>query len=217
MLSSKSMPPTPITSIWSAGLFRVLRGGTKTQRKRKNFKWTTWNKGNYSPKTQSPAGVDAAPRRCPVKGQAHGHLHAGLKSFPCTWNTFLPPFPVNLAYDSPGLPFSLMTSRLEGTPCPLLWTSQDLTLRQFIIMHTFSHCFQIVPSVFILPPQLESTILWEGTMSHICISHDQEVTEFPQLFVGHSPFLPGTRGNDYRYSRILGSSERRPDVRGNTV
>lgn len=24
MLSSKSMPPTPITSIWSAGLFRVL-------------------------------------------------------------------------------------------------------------------------------------------------------------------------------------------------
>ena len=25
MLSSKSIPPTPITSIWSAGLFRVLR------------------------------------------------------------------------------------------------------------------------------------------------------------------------------------------------
>lgn len=24
ILSSKSMPPTPITSIWSAGLFRVL-------------------------------------------------------------------------------------------------------------------------------------------------------------------------------------------------
>lgn len=29
MLSSKSMPPTPITSIWSAGLFRVLQGGTE--------------------------------------------------------------------------------------------------------------------------------------------------------------------------------------------
>lgn len=33
MLSSKSMPPTPITSIWSAGLFRVLhRGKKKTQK-----------------------------------------------------------------------------------------------------------------------------------------------------------------------------------------
>lgn len=185
MLSSKSMPPTPITSIWSAGLFRVLNWGTKTKGKRNNFKWIIQIRANTPRKIKDytrffcdktcAAEMDCCSSElsCERPYSLPSLYWAQIISLHLE-HPFLLFLLVNFSYFGPRLTFSLTTSNLKGTPTHLLWTSQDLKLWQFITNLYILTSFLNYSSLFILPPHVDLAFLWEGIESHICICHGQE-------------------------------------------
>lgn len=150
MLSSKSMPPTPITSIWSAGLFRVLNWDIQKKKEKRgegenNLKWIIQTRSSSPRKIQGPILGSSAQDVYSFDGRLV--LRAVL------WNATLLHFHAVASYMEGHLFLSLSLppnswmgpfedfSSLKSLDLSWLWTSPEHTHQFLTHLHVLTPCW----------------------------------------------------------------------------